>query len=524
MTMLQLDRKLIWEIKLGLLGNISGNKLVQTMLLNRASNLKLEIKKEKEYKLKFRMTSVENQKQVLLEEKCEVEGHEQYDLVAVCLDEDCKFDRRLACSKCLVFNHGKHTNSCIFLEDLKDTKQMETKSWSNDNLGKQVEQYLLQNENIEEKLDEMMDNLIETIIKETNKAKNCMRQKRVSGKTQAQKISKQIQQKYEAAYDIQNIKSILQDFVEQKIDEKQLNEKLEDVIKAREEIELLNRRNQIVANYPQINKEYLQEQYKSILDLIEQMSSAIRIPNSWMLKIPKLDDKLDNIKEIKQGQVYDFNSQEVSQTVIGSEPLTQGVHTWILKIEMLKNIDKGKQEDSDLDDYEKSSSEEEEEEEEKKEENEQNNNNNVQGGFGRPGQFGFGGFGNDFNHEDYKELRNLVVGICNEKTIEQNSKINLHGGDVQALDIIRGQIYGGLLIQSQTSTKAIQKAFSDQRNKGGLEVILTLDFDQERLTIKDINQDSCYEATIDTNGQSFRPYINSIRSKIRVSLVNTSSN
>lgn len=37
---------------------------------------------------------------------------------------------------------------------------------------------------------------------------------------------------------------------------------------------------------------------------------------------------------------------------------------------MLKNIDKGKQEDSDLDDYEKSSSEEEEEEEEKKEENE----------------------------------------------------------------------------------------------------------------------------------------------------------
>lgn len=41
MIMLPLDRKLIWEIKLGLVGNISGNKLVQTMSLNRASNLKL---------------------------------------------------------------------------------------------------------------------------------------------------------------------------------------------------------------------------------------------------------------------------------------------------------------------------------------------------------------------------------------------------------------------------------------------------------------------------------------------------
>ena len=45
-----------------------------------------------------------------MNEKCDIPGHEFYDIVALCLDEECKAERRLACSKCLVFNHGEHTN------------------------------------------------------------------------------------------------------------------------------------------------------------------------------------------------------------------------------------------------------------------------------------------------------------------------------------------------------------------------------------------------------------------------------
>ena len=78
-----------------------------------------------------------------------MQGHENFDLVAICLDEDCKADRRLACSKCLVFNHGEHTQACLFLEDIKDPKKLALKAWSKDTLGKQVEEYLSENENIE---------------------------------------------------------------------------------------------------------------------------------------------------------------------------------------------------------------------------------------------------------------------------------------------------------------------------------------------------------------------------------------
>lgn len=45
--------------------------------------------------------------------------------------------------------------------------------------------------------------------------------------------------------------------MEDKISEDNLNEKLEDVIKAREEIEELNRKNKLIANYPAIDKEFL---------------------------------------------------------------------------------------------------------------------------------------------------------------------------------------------------------------------------------------------------------------------------
>jgi len=74
--------------------------------------------------------------EIVLNEKCDIEGHEHYDLVALCLDEECTAPKRLACSKCLVFNHGDHTNACLFLEDLKDPKKLALKAWSKDNLGK----------------------------------------------------------------------------------------------------------------------------------------------------------------------------------------------------------------------------------------------------------------------------------------------------------------------------------------------------------------------------------------------------
>lgn len=47
--------------------------------------------------------------------------------------------------------------------------------------------------------------------------------------------------------------------MDDKITEENLNEKLEEVIKAREEIEELNRKNKLIANYPVIDKEFLQE-------------------------------------------------------------------------------------------------------------------------------------------------------------------------------------------------------------------------------------------------------------------------
>ncbi len=31
----------------------------------------------------------ENEEEVILNEKCDIEGHEHYDLVAICLDEEC---------------------------------------------------------------------------------------------------------------------------------------------------------------------------------------------------------------------------------------------------------------------------------------------------------------------------------------------------------------------------------------------------------------------------------------------------
>lgn len=102
---------------------------------------------------------MEDQEEVILKEKCDTAGHEFYDLVALCLYEDCKAPKRLCCSKCLVFFHGDHTNACIFLEDIKDPKKLALKAWSKDNLGKQVEQYLKENENIEQEIDTMMDKL-----------------------------------------------------------------------------------------------------------------------------------------------------------------------------------------------------------------------------------------------------------------------------------------------------------------------------------------------------------------------------
>ena len=47
--------------------------------------------------------------------------------------------------------------------------------------------------------------------------------------------------------------------MEEKITEDKLNEQLEDIVKAREEIEDLNRRNKLIASYPVIDKEFLQE-------------------------------------------------------------------------------------------------------------------------------------------------------------------------------------------------------------------------------------------------------------------------
>ena len=47
------------------------------------------------------------------------------------------------------------------------------------------------------------------------------------------------------------------DYMDDKISEQNLNEKLEEVIKAREEIEDLNRKNKLVASYPVIDKEFL---------------------------------------------------------------------------------------------------------------------------------------------------------------------------------------------------------------------------------------------------------------------------
>lgn len=45
--------------------------------------------------------------------------------------------------------------------------------------------------------------------------------------------------------------------MEDKISEESLNGKLEEIIKAREEIEDLNRKNKLVAVYPVIDKEFL---------------------------------------------------------------------------------------------------------------------------------------------------------------------------------------------------------------------------------------------------------------------------
>jgi len=45
--------------------------------------------------------------------------------------------------------------------------------------------------------------------------------------------------------------------MEDNISEEQLNEKLEDIIKAREEIQELNRKNKLVASYPVVDKEFL---------------------------------------------------------------------------------------------------------------------------------------------------------------------------------------------------------------------------------------------------------------------------
>jgi hypothetical protein len=45
--------------------------------------------------------------------------------------------------------------------------------------------------------------------------------------------------------------------MDDKIKEEDLNVKLEEIIKAREEIEDLNKKNKLVASYPVIDKEFL---------------------------------------------------------------------------------------------------------------------------------------------------------------------------------------------------------------------------------------------------------------------------
>jgi hypothetical protein len=154
------------------------------------------------------------------------------------VEEDCKANR-LVCSKCLVFVHSDHPQSCIFLEDFKDPKKMSTRAWSKDQIGKDVEKFLKENVSLQDEVDKIMDGFIDDIIKETKVVKNEMRKKRVEGKTEVQKNAKVILEKYERAYDVNHIRMLITQFMEEKISDEEMNKKLEEVIASREEIEKL---------------------------------------------------------------------------------------------------------------------------------------------------------------------------------------------------------------------------------------------------------------------------------------------
>lgn len=116
---------------------------------------------------------------------------------------------------------------------------MSTRAWSKDQIGKDVEKFLKENVSLQDEVDKIMDGFIDDIIKETKVVKNEMRKKRVEGKTEVQKNAKVILEKYERAYDVNHIRMLITQFMEEKISDEEMNKKLEEVIASREEIEKL---------------------------------------------------------------------------------------------------------------------------------------------------------------------------------------------------------------------------------------------------------------------------------------------
>jgi len=89
----------------------------------------------------------------------------------------------------------------------------------------------------------------------------------------------------------------------------------------------------------------------------------------------------------------------------------------------------------------------------------------------------------NFNHPDYQFIRNLYIGIINDKkkdNINSYGRNNFGGNigqDCHGIDIIRNLIVGGYLFFSGTATKQMSQVFWEKRNQNGVELTITLDLE-----------------------------------------------
>lgn len=77
---------------------------------------------------------------------------------------------------------------------------------------------------------------------------------------------------------------------------------------------------------------------ESLVELISNLKNAINLKFQWeFVQSGTINKKC--IQEIEPGKVFQFMEKRKCQVVYGNSVLKNGVHTWTLKLDLIKPLD-----------------------------------------------------------------------------------------------------------------------------------------------------------------------------------------